>query len=121
MFLRSISLRARRQLNADYAAALRQVADAVGSASMLPCSLEFTSVVAEKGPEAPLGRVLVSWTAGSRRLRVEFDADGLVDYWCEPDSGPLAVGDDGDCLSALLLWLGADRAAAPTERTRAGM
>lgn len=119
MFVRSIPLHARQQLNADYAAALRQVADAVATASALPCHLEFTSVVAEAGPDAPLGRVLLAWTSGPRRLRLEFDADGLVDYWCEPDSGPLALGDDGDCLATLLSWLG-DRSGSEATAERAG-
>ena len=70
MFLRSIPLPARLRLNADYAAALRQVADAVGTASMLPCNLEFTSVVAEAGPEAPLVQLFTSEYDIAQRQRM---------------------------------------------------
>lgn len=109
-----------RRLNADYAAALQQVAGALASASFVPSHLEFTAVGSDGGVDSALGRVLLSWTVGPRRLRLEFDADGLVDYQCEPDAGPLPLSGSGDGLGALLAWLG-DRPAAPPERYRAAV
>src|SRR3954447_17025643 len=109
MFLPTIPVHAHRDVNLDYAAALRHVAETIATAPALPRRVEFTSVVAGLGAEPPRGHVLLSWSSGPRSMRLEFDADGLVDYWCEPDCGPPAVGGDGDVLSSLFAWLGADR------------
>src|SRR5689334_10621694 len=105
----SIPLHARRQMNLDYASALRHVAEMIAPAPALPRRVEFTSVVAAPGAESPRGHVLLSWSCGPRTLRLEFDADGLVDYWCDPDWGPPAAGGDGDVLASLFAWLGGDR------------
>jgi hypothetical protein len=109
MFSPSIPLQARRQMNLDYASALGHVAGMVATAPALPRRVEFTSVVAGPVADTARGHVLLSWSCGPRTLRLEFDADGLVDYWCDPDWGPPPVGSDGDVLASLFAWLGADR------------
>src|SRR5215217_2856813 len=92
MFLLSIPTHARRQMNSEYAMALRRVAEVVATAPALPRRLEFTSIVPAIAEGDSRGHVLLTWTSGSRTLRLEFDADGPVDYWCEPDCGPLPGG-----------------------------
>ena len=109
MISQSIPLHARRQINLEYASALRHVGEMIATAPALPRRVEFTSVVAAPGAEPPRGHVLLSWSSGPRTLRLEFDSDGLVDYWCEPDCGPPPVGGDGDVFASLFAWLGSDR------------
>jgi len=109
MFLPPIPVHAHRELNLDYAAALRHVAQLIATAPVLPRRVEFTSVVAGLSAESARGHVLLSWTCGPRSLRLEFDADGLIDYWCNPDWGPPTVEGDGDVLASLFAWLGSDR------------
>jgi len=96
---------AHQPLNIAYAAALRHVGEVVSSAPMLPRRLEFTSIIRGLASEESLGRVLLVWTVGLHSLRLEFDADGLVDYWLEPDSGPLPIGEGHDVLGSLFAWL----------------
>src|SRR5262245_54078343 len=87
---------AHQSLNLAYAAALRHVGEVLSLAPMLPRRLEFTSIIRGLASEESLGRVLLVWTVGFHSLRVEFDADGVVDYWLEPDSGPMPIGEGDD-------------------------
>jgi hypothetical protein len=86
-------------LNRGYAAALRHVAEVIAAAppSQAPDQVDFTPVLSEEGRERPVGHVILTWLSPTRALRLEFDADGMVDYWCDPDEGPLPVAVDATC------------------------
>jgi hypothetical protein len=92
-------------LNLAYAATLRHVGEVIASAPVLPLRVEFTSIIRGLASEESLGRVLLIWAVGRSRLRLEFDADGLVDYWLEPDPGPIAIGEGENVLDSLFAWL----------------
>ena len=104
MTLLTIPPHARRQVNLEYAAALRHVAQVVASAPLTPRRLEFTSIVSDGSSPGGVGHVLLAWVAGPRTLHLEFDHDGVVDYWSQPDCGPLSF-DEGDALGSLFAWL----------------
>jgi hypothetical protein len=103
----SIPLHARSRLNRGYAASLRHAAGVIAAApsSLAPDQVDFTPVLSEAGTDAPTGHVILTWLSSGRALRLEFDADGLVDYWCDPDVGPLPVAVDGDLYQVLFTWL----------------
>jgi hypothetical protein len=86
---------------------LRHAAAVIASAppSLAPDQVDFTPVLSEEGGEGPVGHVILTWLSSARALRLEFDADGLVDYWCDPDVGPLPVAVDGDLYRALFTWV----------------
>jgi hypothetical protein len=73
--------------------------------NLAPDQVDFTPVLSEEGTGGAVGHVILTWLSASRALRLEFDADGLVDYWCDPDVGPLPVAVDGDLYEVLFTWL----------------
>lgn len=73
--------------------------------SLAPDQIDFAPVLSDEGKDEAVGHVIQTWLVAQRALRLEFDADGLVDYWCDPDEGPLPVDGDGDLYRALFAWL----------------
>jgi hypothetical protein len=86
---------------------LRHAAVVIAAAppSLAPDQVDFTPVLSEEETAEPVGHVILTWLSAARALRLEFDSDGLVDYWCDPDVGPLPVAVDGDLYRVLFTWL----------------
>ena len=82
----SIPLHARSQLNRGYAASLRHVAEVIAAAppSQAPNVADFTPVLSGEGRKRPVGHVILTWLPSERALRLEFDADGLIDTGVTP-------------------------------------